>query len=99
MEEGGEEVTLQRVEEMVGGVALGRRYPTTELWLGGRAVVAGSDEPDWSAMALLMLVTVEMVSSARPPSVSATKGTHSIPDAQQAERLEASLCWTRTCST
>ena len=36
-----------------------------------------------------MEVMVEMVSSARPPSVSATKGTKSVPEERQAERLEA----------
>ena len=56
-----------------------------------REVVAGSGEEDLSAMARLMKVMVEMVSSARPPSVSATKGTKSVPEERQAERLEASL--------
>ena len=62
-----------------------------------REVVAGSGEDDLSAMARLMKVMVEMVSSARPPSVSATKGTKSVPEERQAERLEASLRWTPTC--
>ena len=61
-----------------------------------REVVAGSGEDDLSAMAR-MKVMVEMVSSARPPSVSATKGTKSVPEERQAERLEASLRWTPTC--
>ena len=62
-----------------------------------REVAAGSGEDDLSAMARLMEVMVEMVSSARPPSVSATKGTKSVPEERQAERLEASLRWTPTC--
>ena len=62
-----------------------------------REVVAGSGDDDLSAMARLMEVMVEMVSSARPPSVSATKGTKSVPEERQAERLEASLRWTPTC--
>ena len=62
-----------------------------------REVVAGSGVDDLSAMAPLMEVMVEMVSSARPPSVSATKGTKSVPEERQAERLEASLRWTPTC--
>ena len=60
-------------------------------------MAAGSGEDDLSAMARLMEVMVEIVSSARPPSVSATKGTKSVPEERQAERLEASLRWTPTC--
>ena len=41
---------------------------------------------------------VEMVSSASPPNVSATRGTKSVPVERQAERLEDSLRWTPTCS-
>ena len=41
-------------------------------------VVAGSDEPDPTDVGDL----VEMLSSARQPSISATKGTHPILDAQ-----------------
>ena len=40
-------------------------------------------------MALPMAEMVEMVSTARPPRASATKGTKSVPDERQAERLEA----------
>ena len=42
-------------------------------------------------MALPMAEMVEMVSSARPPRASATKGTKSVPDERQAERLDAYL--------
>ena len=59
-------------------------------------VVAGSGDSVLATMARLMLVMKEMVSSARPPSVSATKGAKSVPVERQAERLEASLHWTPT---
>ncbi len=40
---------------------------------------------------------VEMKSSAKPPRVSATRGTHDRPASRQYWRLEASLRWTPTC--
>ncbi len=47
--------------------------------------------PQRFSMALLMLVMVRMVSSASPPSVSATRGTKSVPEEWHAERLAASV--------
>ena len=52
---------------------------------------AGSGDPALSAIARPMERTVAMVSSARPPSVSATRGIKSVPVDWHAERLEASL--------
>ncbi len=46
--------------------------------------------PQRFSMALLMMVMVRMVSSANPPSVSATRGTKSVPEERQAERLAGS---------
>ena len=54
-------------------------------------VMAGSGEPTLSAMARPMDRTVWMVSSARPPKVSATRGMKSVPVERQAERFEANL--------
>ena len=54
-------------------------------------VVAGSVAGERSEMAHAMAETVETVSSARPPKVSATSGIKSVPVARHAERLEASF--------
>ena len=54
-------------------------------------VVAGSVAWERSEMARAMAETVETVSSARPPKVSATSGIKSVPVARHAERLEASF--------
>ena len=56
-------------------------------------VMAGSGEPALSAMARPMDRTVWMVSSARLPKVSATRGMNSVPVERQAERFEANLRW------
>ena len=50
-------------------------------------VMAGSGESALSAMARLMDQTVWMVSSARPPRVSATRGKKSVPVERQAQRI------------
>ena len=47
--------------------------------------------PTQLLMALPMLQMVEVVSSARPPRLSATRGTKSMFRERQAERLEVSL--------
>ncbi len=63
-----------------------------------RGLVVGveSEVPQRFSMALLMMVMVRMVSSANPPSVSATRGTKSVTEERQAERLAASFLCTPT---
>ena len=60
-------------------------------------VVVCSSEPALTLTALPIEEMVVMVSSASPPRVSATKGTKSIPEERQAERLEVSFRWTPSC--
>ena len=50
-----------------------------------------SEVPHLSSMALLIWEMVWMVSSASLPRVSAIRGTKSVPEERQAERLEASF--------